>query len=208
MNFSNGRANLNQKITAREIAGLLGMDTADMPTRRAAGAAPGGAAAATRFLDQLQDSHPDAAIGVADVMANWECVGGTFSYGEADETSCFLMLDTERWDQQDIWPFAIYPRAGTVEVVFQHMRRRPVFVELELREQFRDRLAVAGITIPDAKLSLRPSFPIAVLADDARRGSVNEALSWFSATFRTALEPDVAAIAAAQDTAEARFGVS
>lgn len=83
-----------------------------------------------------------------------------------------------------------------------------MFVELELREQFRDRIAAVGIAIPDAKLSLRPSFPIAVLADDARRGSVIQALSWFSATFRTALEPDVAAIAAAQDTAEARFGVS
>jgi len=207
VNFSNRRANLNQKITAREIAGLLGMDTADMPTRRAAGAAAGGAAA-TRFLDQLQDSHPDAALGVADVMANWERVGGTFSYGEADETSCFLVLDTDRWDQQDIWPFAIYPRAGTVEVVFQHMRRRPVFVELKLREKFRDQLAVAGITIPDAKLSLRPSFPIVVLEDDARRGNVNEALSWFAATFHSALEPDEAAIAATQETAEARFGTS
>jgi len=206
VNFSDGRANLNQKITAREIAGLLGMDTADMPTRRATGAAPGGAAATTRFLDQLQDSHPDAALGVADVMANWKRVGGTFSYGEADETSCFLMLGTDRWEEQDIWPFAIYPRAGTVEVVFQHMRRRPVFVELELREQFRDRLAGAGITIPDAKLSLRPSFPIAVLADDARRGSVNQALSWFAATFHYYLEPDEAAVAATQETAEARFG--
>ena len=37
---------------------------------------------------------------------------------------------------------------------------------------------------------------------------MNEALSWFSATFETALEPAAAAIALAQDTAEARFGVS
>jgi hypothetical protein len=78
----------------------------------------------------------------------------------------------------------IYPRSGAVEVVFQHKRRRPVFDDVELREEFRDRLAKAEIVIPDTKLNLRPSFPVAVLADEARRAVVMDALDWFAVTFR------------------------
>lgn len=82
----------------------------------------------------------------------------------------------------------VYPRSGTVEVVFQHMRRRPVFDELELREAFRDQLAPAGITIPDAKLNLRPSFPITLLAVAERPQAVATALDWFAETFQRVVE--------------------
>ena len=78
----------------------------------------------------------------------------------------------------------VYPRSGSVEVVFQHMRRRPVFDDLALREQFRDRLALAAISIPDAKLNLRPSFPLSILTEDGRRSAVEAALGWFASVFR------------------------
>jgi hypothetical protein len=64
------------------------------------------------------------------------------------------------------------------------MQRRPVFDDLAQREQFRDRLALAGITIPDAKLNPRPSFASSVLAEDDQRSTVKAALGWFASVFR------------------------
>ncbi len=78
----------------------------------------------------------------------------------------------------------VYPRSGSVEVVFQHMRRRLVFNDLAMREQFRDQLALAGISIPDAKLNLRPSFSLSILTEDDRRSAVEAALGWFTSVFR------------------------
>ncbi len=184
LQFSDGRADPAQRLSARELADLLGMDTADTPPTAAGAADPVNAAAAVRFLDQLQEAHPESTAGVLEVLNNWQHAGGALSYGRADETSCFLVIDPDRWDQQDTWPITIYPRAGYVEVVFQHMRRRPVFNDLALREEFRNRLSRAGIAIPDTKLSLRPSFGLIVLADNARRAAVVIALAWFASTFR------------------------
>jgi len=147
--------------------------------------------AEVRFLDQLQEAHPEASAGVLDLLVGWQAAGGHLSFGRADETSCFLVIQAQSWHQDETWPMTIYPRAGSVEVVFQHMRRRRVFDDLALREEFRDRLAEAGIEIPDTKLSLRPSFSLSVLADDANRSAVNAALAWFAATYRAGVNPDI-----------------
>ena len=60
------------------------------------------------------------------------------------------------------------------------MRRRPVFDDIALREEFRRRLQPAGITIPESKLNLRPSFPVDVLRDPAALTAVKSALEWFA----------------------------
>jgi hypothetical protein len=86
-----------------------------------------------------------------------------------------------------IWPFTIYSRSGTIEVVFQHMRRRPVFDDITLREEFRQRLQAAGIAIPESKLNLRPSFRVDMLRDPARLSAVESALEWFVIVFRARL---------------------
>jgi hypothetical protein len=64
------------------------------------------------------------------------------------------------------------------------MRRGPVFDDITLREQLRQRLHATGISIPQAKLSLRPSFPLDMLRDPATRTTVESALEWFATTFR------------------------
>jgi hypothetical protein len=74
-----------------------------------------------------------------------------------------------------------------VEVVFQHMRRRPVFDDVALRDEFRRRLDAAGIRIPEAKLNLRPSFRLDLLREPGSRRAVQGALEWFVLTFRTRL---------------------
>jgi hypothetical protein len=85
------------------------------------------------------------------------------------------------------------------------MRRRPVFDDIDLRDEFRERLGAAGIRIPEAKLNLRPSFRLDLLREPDILRAVQGALEWFVLTFRTRL----AHISQAQavDAAEA-FGVA
>ncbi|SHN69772.1 Alkylated DNA nucleotide flippase Atl1, participates in nucleotide excision repair, Ada-like DNA-binding domain [Geodermatophilus obscurus] len=181
--FTGERADPAQRLTARELADLLGMEASDEPARTA-GDDPFGSEPGRRFLDQLNDAYPDAVPAVVRLLAHWQTIGGRLSFGRADETSCFLVIDAHRHDQGDTWPMVVYPQSGSVEVVLQHMRRRLVFDDLAMREQFRDQLALAGISIPDAKLNLRPSFSLSILTEDDRRSAVEAALGWFASVFR------------------------
>jgi hypothetical protein len=123
---------------------------------------------------------------------------GRLSFGTASETSCFLMLDGSPAADDSTWPFALYPGSGTVEVVFQHMGRRPVFDDPELREQFRQRLETAGLPIPAVKLNLRPSFRTDLLLDPPVLAAVLAALEWFLLTYQTRLVRRAADLAGAQ----------
>jgi len=67
------------------------------------------------------------------------------------------------------------------------MRRRPVFDDIALREEFRQRLQAAGVMIPDSKLNLRPSFRFDILRDPAALTAIESALEWFAIMFRTRL---------------------
>lgn len=188
ISFSNaGHADPHQRVTASELAGLLGMEASELPEAAVAEVnlayGPG-----ERFLTQLRESHPSAVDGVTRMLQSWQHQGGTLSFGSRSETSCFLNLEADRRDGPSTWPFAIYPKAGTIEVVFQHMRRRPVFDDISLREQFRQRLQSAGIEIAETKLSLRPSFHVELLANATTRTMVDAALEWFAITFRSRTE--------------------
>ncbi|WP_164700288.1 hypothetical protein [Modestobacter sp. KNN46-3] len=171
-----------QRITAAELAGLLGMKTFEAPLQSTSDD-PLFDDYGRRLLDQLGEAHPEDAGAVLEVLDRWQADGGHLSFGRGDETSCLLTVQGPDRRDQESWPLAIYPRAGTVEVVFQYMRRRPVFDELDMRRAFRERLSAAGVEIPDAKLNLRPSFSLEVLRDDERRLVVIEALAWFVQTF-------------------------
>ena len=137
-----------------------------------------------QFLQQLRDAHPTAIEGVVDVLHTWTELGGRLSFGRASETSRFLNLDANQSDGSTTWPMAIYPKTGTIEVVFQHMRRRPVFDDVALRDEFRQRLLSAGIVIPESKLNLRPSFRVDLLADPDASSAVKAALEWFAMVFK------------------------
>lgn len=180
--FIGKRADPAQRLNARELADLLGMESADVPLRPAAGD-PFEDGPGRRFLDQLGEAQPGAAAGVLEVLEKWQAAGGHLSFGRSDETSCWLAIAGSGWQDKETWPVAIYPRAGSVEVVFQHMLRRSVFDSADMRRELRDRLAVVGIEIPDAKLNLRPSFPISVIEDDVRRAGIVASLEWFAAAF-------------------------
>ena len=201
--FHDNRANPEQHISAAELAGLLGMETVELPELGDSDISLD-SDRGLQFVSQLRTSHQAAVDAVLELLGTWQQLGGRLSFGRASETSCFLILDADRHDAT-IWPFAIYPRAGTVEVVFQHMRRRPVFEDVALGEKFRQRLDAAGIRIPEAKLNLRPSFRIDLLREPDTLRAVQGALEWFVLTFHTRLAQ--VSQAQAVDAAEI-FGVA
>ncbi|WP_030679576.1 GmrSD restriction endonuclease domain-containing protein [Streptomyces cellulosae] len=182
---TSGKARRSHRLTAEDLASLLGRDVPEV------GSAGGSAQfeeqdrkpadRAVRFSELLRANRPDAAEGVLSFLRAWEelAPGCHLDYGKGTETSCFLMLRRGTSARIDtIWPFTLYPVFGTVDVVFQYMRSRPPFDDSALRREFMDRLNSAeGIELAEAKLELRPSFPLEVLA--SRSEEIIAALSWF-----------------------------
>ncbi|MFJ8861278.1 DUF262 domain-containing protein [Streptomyces sp. NPDC102451] len=172
------RAHPSQRLTAAELATLLGKDVTrqaahdPLPDRE-------NPEAAERFRSQLQEHWPDAATGVAAALDFWRRQGGYLNYGRYEETSCFPMLDAGTSTRPHLmWPFGLYPVSGTVEVVFQYLKDRAPFDDTEQRRELLRRLnKVEGIDLPEAKLELRPSFPLAVFAEHGE--AICEALDWF-----------------------------
>jgi alkylated DNA nucleotide flippase Atl1 len=180
---SSGRAAPEQRLSGAELAALIGLDVPqDNPSSRAEAS---GDDLYERFLHQLDQAQTAAiANGVRQLTDRWESLGGWLSLGAADETSCFPMLDR---DSGYIWPLAIYPQSGTVEVVFQHLARRTPFDDPSVRRELLDRLnQIEGIRLPEAKLSMRPSFPISVLGRPTGLEGVADVLEWFVTACRSA----------------------
>ncbi|WP_108989060.1 GmrSD restriction endonuclease domain-containing protein [Streptomyces coelicoflavus] len=173
-----GRANPSQRLTAAELATLLGKDVAQPASHDPL---PDGedTAAAERFRSQLQEHWSAASAGVLGALDFWRLQGGYVNYGRHEETSCFPMLDagTSRRPHL-IWPVAIYPVSGTVEVVFQYLKDRSPFDDTEQRRELLNRLnKIDGIDLPEAKLELRPSFPVRVFSEHGEE--ICGVLDWF-----------------------------
>ncbi|MGX1507480.1 UNVERIFIED_CONTAM: alkylated DNA nucleotide flippase Atl1 [Streptomyces graminofaciens] len=173
-----GRAHRSQRLTAAELATLLGKD---VPQSGPAAQLPGDdtTEAAARFRTQLQEHCPEAAPGLLATLDFWCGQGGHLHYGKHEETSCFPMLDAGTSHQQHLLrPFGIYPVTGTVEVVFQYLKDRAPFDDTAQRRELLQRLnKIDGIDLPEAKLELRPSFPLSVFAEHGE--AVCEVLDWF-----------------------------
>jgi alkylated DNA nucleotide flippase Atl1 len=179
---SDGKADPEQRLSALALAQMLGIEIDlerenDTPTDDDEG--PG----FEKFIDQLTDSQPASAVhGMLDLIGSWRAMGGHLGFGVQSETSCFFMARRGRRDLSGtgIWPFTVYPRAGTVEVVFQYLKDRPPFDRLDLRQELRTRLnRIDGIDIPEDRLTRRPSFKVSVLESDTDRASVIEVLRSF-----------------------------
>lgn len=173
-----GRAHGAQRLNAAELAILLGKDVTQPASHDPL---PEGedAAAAERFRTQLQEHWPEASAGVLSALDFWRVQGGYVTYGKHEETSCFPMLDagTSRRPHL-VWPMAIYPVSGAVEVVFQYLKDRSPFDDTEQRRELLNRLnEIEGIDLPEAKLELRPSFPVRVFAEHGEE--ICGVLDWF-----------------------------
>ncbi|MET8009546.1 DUF262 domain-containing protein [Streptomyces sp. NPDC005271] len=173
-----GLAHRSQRLSAAELATLLGKDVAQQVSHDPL---PEGedSAATARFRAQLQEHWPDAYPGVMAALDFWRRQGGYVNYGRYEETSCFPMLDAGTSRRPHLlWPVGIYPVSGTVEVVFQYLKSRTPFDDTEQRRELLIRLnKIDGIDLPEAKLELRPSFPVSVFAEHGE--DICEVLDWF-----------------------------
>ncbi|MFC5941900.1 DUF262 domain-containing protein [Micromonospora harpali] len=175
-----GRADQAQRITVEELAQLAGITPEELP-ERAPRPGPGqGGTYADRFIEQLTARQsPAVTTAVLVLLEEWTTLGGTLSYGTGGETSCFLMARRREHELGSIWPAVIYP-GGKFEVVFQHLSVRTPFDDVTLREELRQRLnQLPGVRIAAAKLTLRPGFPLTVLADADAREALLDHLRWF-----------------------------
>ncbi|MGW3389381.1 GmrSD restriction endonuclease domain-containing protein [Streptomyces cinereoruber] len=173
-----GRAHSSQRLSAAELATLLGRDVAQPAVHDPLPEGEDGAAA-ERFRTQLRENWPAAYAGVVATLDFWRRQGGHVTYGRYEETSCFPMLDLGTSRRAHLmWPIAVYPVSGTVEVVFQHLKTRSPFDDTEQRRELLNRLnEIDGIELPAAKLELRPSFPVGVFAEHG--DEISEVLDWF-----------------------------
>ncbi|MFC9953183.1 DUF262 domain-containing protein [Streptomyces prasinus] len=173
-----GRAHHSQRLSAAELAILLGKDVTQ-PVAQDPLPEGEDPAAAERFRTQLRENRPDAYDGVLAALDFWRRQGGYVNYGRFEETSCFPMLDAGTSHRPHLmWPVGIYPVSGTVEVVFQYLKDRSPFDDTEQRRELLNRLnKIEGIDLPEAKLELRPSFPVRVFAEHGEE--ICGVLDWF-----------------------------
>lgn len=183
-----GRARRSHRLTASDLATLVGKDDFEdeEPARDREGSGADGESAATRFEKLLHDNQaPDTVAGVLASLRFWAERGGTFDYGRKSETSCFPTLSLNGSRARSLWPLALYPVSGTAEVVFQHLKRRPPFDDELLRRELMARLnRVKGVDLAEAKLDLRPSFPLEVFAEQGEE--LRGVLEWFVRTVESA----------------------
>ncbi|MFF4423341.1 DUF262 domain-containing protein [Streptomyces sp. NPDC001549] len=177
----NGRASKAHRLSSTDLAVLVGKEIPEeSPAGPPAGSAAGGDEAATRFTTLLRANQtPEVVEGVLAALRFWEEQGGYQVYGKATETSCFPTLDAGGPNApRTLWPIGVYPVSGTAEVVFQHLKRRPPFDDEPLRRGLMERFnAVHGIDLAEAKLDLRPSFPLEVFATHGEE--IRSVLEWF-----------------------------
>ncbi|MFE6740589.1 GmrSD restriction endonuclease domain-containing protein [Streptomyces tubercidicus] len=172
------RADRAHRLTTADLAALVGKDgSEEAPPAAPADDEP---QAAARFETLLRDNQtPETVEGVLAALKFWERQGGWRAYGRASETSCSPLITVGNAPAAPaLWPIAIYPVTGTVEVVFQHLKRRPPFDDEPLRRELMARLnEIDGIDLAEAKLDLRPSFPVEVFAGHA--AEISAVLEWF-----------------------------
>lgn len=172
---SDGKAVRSQHVSADELAELAGID---LPSEGLLGLGDDAVDGRRQsFLDQLSANADGTTVhGVISMMDSWISMGGTLTFGTAGETTCFLVLGEGR---DTIWPAAMYP-SGKFEVVFQYLKTRAPFDDLDRRDELRRRFnEVRDVQLPEAKLGMRPGFQLDVLAHDETRHAVVDVLRWF-----------------------------
>jgi alkylated DNA nucleotide flippase Atl1 len=171
------RADPQQKLDVEDLAQLSGVTIDELP--ESLPDLPFEDAYLTKFTEQLSAYQTVGTVNsVLLVLDAWVSMGGTLWLGRGGETSCFLMA-REGQRPNNLWPMVLYP-TGKCEVVFQYLAARSPFDDVQLRQEFRDRLnKIPGVNLPDSKLDLRPGFPMELLADEGSRNAFIDALNWF-----------------------------
>lgn len=175
-----GRASKAQHIGVEELAHLAGLPQQDLSGQLVRPRSSNNDAFDDRFVEQLTDLQTSQVMrGTLAVLEAWTEMGGKLLYGSGGEASCFLMARGKDHALGAIWPAVVYP-SGKLEIPFQYLCVQTPFDVLALREEFMRRLnTLPGVKIAAAKLALRPSFPLDVLAAAESRKALVEHLNWF-----------------------------
>jgi alkylated DNA nucleotide flippase Atl1 len=172
-----GHADPAHRVTALELAELIGMDAGRLPAPEDCDEGLT-SEAGEAFLAQVSAELPSAKVGARAVLDAWEGAGGRVLFPRTGQGSCYLAIETGDRSVPMAWPLAMHLASQTMEVLFHHIRRVPVFQDFTMREQLRQLLAEADAAIPQAKLGLRPNVPLALLSTRRAADAVSEALLW------------------------------
>lgn len=163
-----GRPLPGQRLPSEELAQLSGLDVDPSQSRM------------ERFHTLLNEHRsPMVTQQVEFLLRGWEGLGGSFSWGSGQETSCSLTMWGPETSKDERWALVFYPVSGVAEVVFQHLARRPPFDNEEMRRELLKRLnGVSRIDLPEDSVSRRPSFPLEALLGSGG-SEIRDVLAWF-----------------------------
>ena len=173
------QADPQQRLDVEDLAQLAGVTMDELPEELPA--LPFLHEDLPLFTEQLAALQTTATVNaIVLIIDAWAGLGGTLWIGRGGERSCYLMArETPINPPRALWPVVFYP-TGKCEVVFQYMAVRPPFDDVELRREFLNRLnKIPGVDLPEAKLELRPGFPLELLTDASSREVFIDALTWF-----------------------------
>lgn len=166
-----GRPLPGQRISPEELAQLFGLDVDPSQSRM------------ERFHALLNENRSPLVAQQVELLLNeWEELGGFFSWGSGQETSCSLTMWGRENSKDERWALVLYPVSGIAEVVFQHLARRPPFDTEKMRHELLERLnRVARINLPEDAVSRRPNFPLEALLGSGG-AELRDVLAWFHKT--------------------------
>jgi hypothetical protein len=130
------------------------------------------------ILAELEAKRGHAEVAVAERIFEWVAQRDDLRmwFGKGLKDGSFVAIrDRDRY----LLPFVLYTY-GRIEIQFQYMARQPPFDDEQLREQLRQRLNAIDdtISIPAAKLALRPSIPLDVLSHRSNLDEFLAVLNW------------------------------
>jgi len=114
------------------------------------------------FLSELKKNQGADDVRIAENLLEW-CKSSDirFWWGKGiKHGSCFPVFEhnSESYTFFAMWTY------GGIEIQFQHMKKKPVFNDIENRRKLLEKLnEINGILIPKDKIELRPSIPYSAL---------------------------------------------
>ncbi len=141
------------------------------------------------FVSELRAQQSDETLEARLVfLARWSSLGGALAETNSTTARMILKLRPLGRDRYLVWCSAVGP-SGPLETWFQRLRYKVPFDAESVRNDFRERLnAAPGVDIPVAKLSVRPSVPLAVFADPGAAVALTEAFGWLIHEARIAVD--------------------
>ena len=136
------------------------------------------------ILDELERRFGSQAAAVAQKIVDWmEKNADRVWFGRGARSGSMgttFIHEGRQYYPLNLWTY------GKVEIVFEQMRKPPFDDQAKRRELLRRLNEIDGVRLPADALSERPSIPLQVLSDDARRTKLLQVMEWFVAEVRKA----------------------